>query len=218
MGPEVSVFLDLDGTLLDVSRRYYAVHQEIVSQIGGEVRDAATFWRLKQEATSIEKLTGLVSSDARQYHRRWKLLIEAPSYLELDEWLPEAGVTLRSLAAHYNVVIVTLRGKANALHSQLRTLRCPDVAQVLSAPAGADPAAAKAHLIQSSPYYTKPAVIAGDTEVDIRAGKALGLTTIAVLSGIRSGVRLATESPDFTIGTIRELPDTLLHLFQKVGS
>jgi phosphoglycolate phosphatase-like HAD superfamily hydrolase len=214
--PDVTVFLDLDGTLLDVSRRYYAVHQHIVSEIGGEVRDAATFWRLKQEATPVEKLTGLIASEVKEYQQQWKLLIEAPSYLELDTWLPGAEATLRSLAAQYPVVIVTLRRKARSVRAQLRSLHCPEIAQVLSAPGLNDPVAAKARLIQSSLYYTRSAVIAGDTEIDIRAGKALGLTTIAVLSGVRSSARLASESPDLTIGTIGELPDTLLRVFGKV--
>jgi phosphoglycolate phosphatase len=49
-------------------------------------------------------------------------------------------------------------------------------------------------------------LIVGDTEIDIRTGKALGLKTVALLSGIRSHERLAEEHPDCIVEDINALP------------
>jgi phosphoglycolate phosphatase-like HAD superfamily hydrolase len=207
-----SVFLDLDGTLLDVSRRHHAVHREIVAEIGGEARDLQTFWQLKQDATPIAELTGLGPADVRRYQERWQLLIEQPCYLGLDTWLPEARQTLGSLTGEYTVVITTLRQHDEALRDELRLLECPPVAQLLSAPAGDDAVRTKTRLIRSCRHYTREAVVAGDTEVDIRAGKVLGLLTVAVANGLRSHQCLVCEAPDCAIARIDELPQALRSL------
>jgi phosphoglycolate phosphatase len=49
-------------------------------------------------------------------------------------------------------------------------------------------------------------VIVGDSISDIRAGKAAGTKTIAVLSGIFSFQELAEENPDLIIKDVTELP------------
>jgi phosphoglycolate phosphatase-like HAD superfamily hydrolase len=54
--------------------------------------------------------------------------------------------------------------------------------------------------------------VAGDTEVDIRAGKVLGLLTVAVANGLRSHQCLVCEAPHCAIARIDELPQALRSL------
>jgi phosphoglycolate phosphatase len=49
-------------------------------------------------------------------------------------------------------------------------------------------------------------VIVGDSTVDVKAGKAAGSKTVAVLSGLYSREELAQANPDFIIEKITELP------------
>jgi HAD superfamily hydrolase (TIGR01509 family) len=49
-------------------------------------------------------------------------------------------------------------------------------------------------------------IIAGDSVTDIRAGKAAGAMTVAVLSGLFSREELAWETPDLILGDVTELP------------
>ncbi len=214
MGAERTLFLDLDGVVLDVSRRYYAVHCDILSQLGGVPDDLERFWSLKRECASTEEVTGLDQAAAREYRKRWIQLIEGPAYLAMDQYLPQARTALMILGRDYDIVIVSLRHKSAALRKELADLSFPKVAQILSAPAKGDPAQAKARLIQGSPHFSRNAVIAGDTEVDIRAGKELGITTVAVRGGLRTDALIGREAPDVVIDGIAELPGTLRELFR----
>jgi phosphoglycolate phosphatase len=210
---ESAVFLDLDGVVLDVSLRYHAVHEEISRQLGGASRDLDDYWTLKRENASVEELTGLSSDGAREYKRRWSQLIEAPAFLELDRYLPQARTAVILLAASYSVVAVALRRKSDALREQLRALSFPKVAQICAAPPKGDAALSKARLIQGSPFFSKNAVLVGDTEADIRAGREVGLTTVAVRGGLGTDDVLANEDPDLLLDGIAELPAALKRLF-----
>lgn len=214
MAAERTLFLDLDGVVLDVSKRYYAVHSDILSQLGGYPDELDKFWRMKRECASTEELTGLDAVASREYRKRWTQLIEGPAYLAMDEYMPQARTALLLLGRDYDIVIVSLRHKAAALRQELKDLSFPKVAQILSAPAKGDPSLAKARLVQGSPHFSRNAVIAGDTEVDIRAGKELGLTTIGVRGGLRTDALLGRESPDVMIDGMAQLPGALRELFR----
>lgn len=211
--PQSAVFLDLDGVVIDVTKRYFKLHGDIVAAIGGRSVEEETYWELKRAAASIEEIGGLSKEQGKEYRKRWNLLIESPAYLEFDDYLPQAPLAIKLLTSAYHVVVVSLRRKSAALRAQLKALSFPAVSQVLVATLRGEASDAKARLIQGSPYYTRNAVIVGDTEVDVRAGKLLGLTTVAVIGGLRSPEYLARESPDVTIKGIRELPAALRQLF-----
>jgi phosphoglycolate phosphatase-like HAD superfamily hydrolase len=204
-----TVFLDLDGVVLDVSRRYYRLHADLLAGIGGRLVEKETFWRLKRSRAPVEKIADLSEKDAGEYRRRWLRLVESPAYLALDGYLPGAAETLSRLASSFTVVVVSLRREPEALGAQLEALAFPAVAEVRSGPPGDDPPAAKARLIRDSPHFTGRGAIVGDTEVDIRAGKSLRLATVAVLSGLRSPELLAAESPDLILESIGDLPSAL---------
>ena len=50
-------------------------------------------------------------------------------------------------------------------------------------------------------------VIVGDSVVDVRAGKAAGAKTVAVLSGLYSRSELAGEHPDLILRDVTQLPE-----------
>jgi phosphoglycolate phosphatase len=68
----------------------------------------------------------------------------------------------------------------------------------------------KAGLLRESGWLRPGALIVGDTEVDIRAGKAVGIKTVAVTSGIRSRAALEAEGPDVIVDDIRALANVRL--------
>lgn len=55
----------------------------------------------------------------------------------------------------------------------------------------------------------KAEYIVGDTIYDIRAGKAAGIKTVAVLSGVHDVVKLGEENPTLIIESVAVLPDVL---------
>jgi len=54
-----------------------------------------------------------------------------------------------------------------------------------------------------------------DSIVDIQAGKAAGIKTIAVLSGLFSRKELEKWRPDFIVGNVNRLPDLLRSFSEK---
>jgi pyrophosphatase PpaX len=62
------------------------------------------------------------------------------------------------------------------------------------------------------------AVYVGDAPVDVAAGKAAGVTTVAVLWGAFSPAALAAATPDFTVATPAALADLCLDGAPVTGS
>jgi phosphoglycolate phosphatase len=50
-------------------------------------------------------------------------------------------------------------------------------------------------------------IIAGDSVNDVRAGKAAGARTVAVLSGLFNREELAKECPDLILPNVSSLPE-----------
>ena len=209
----MTIFFDLDGPILDVSERYFRVHQDIIERYGGKSMDKETYWHLKRDRQPLSALLAMIGCNASQqiYRIQWVRRIELLKFLQYDTVIQGAREQLERLRQHYTLVLVTLRQRRDPLEVQLEKLSLrPFFAAVLSSnPTTNDGCQTKKHLIAQSEFLNRDSLIVGDTEIDIRAGKELGLTTVAVLSGIRNRERLARERPDFIIEEINTLPQIM---------
>ncbi len=210
MSPDAPLFLDLDGVLLDVSERYWRLHCDLLAPYGGARLDKATYWTRRRERQPLATvLHEGVDEDA--YRLAWLERIEAPEYLRHDTVVPGARERLVLLGRAHPLVLATLRRRRDHLLAQLETLRLrPLFADVLTARPGdaeVDDAERKARLISTSSLFRRGAIVVGDTEVDVRAGKALGVATVAVLSGIRSRALLLAEGPAAIVDSIASLDE-----------
>ena len=64
----------------------------------------------------------------------------------------------------------------------------------------------------------KNLVMVGDMDADILAGKNSGCTTVGVLCGYATKDMMLEYNPDFIIESVRELPDILSKLLEKIDS
>jgi len=206
----MNIFFDLDGPILDVSERYFRVHRDIVGQCSGKVMDKTTYWHLKRDHRPLPALLTMTGGPTSEvaYRAQWFQKIEALEYLQYDTVIPGAKEQLEWLRQGHFLILVTLRQRREHLEVQLKKLKLHRFfAAVFSAnPTLAEGWKAKQRLISESQFLSGDALIVGDTEIDIRAGKSLGLTTVAVLSGIRNRERLAAEGPDLIVEDINALP------------
>lgn len=199
------LFLDLDGPLLDVSARYYAVHCRILEEVGEAIRpDPETYWADRRRALTGRQLVaryGLSRISDDDYVARWVERIEAPEALELDR--PAAGAlhAAERLAQRYDVVLVTLRQERAHLLAQLEAMGIRHLlAEVLSAsPLDGPGHETKAALVRASFQPTEETWLVGDTEIDVRAGKALGVRTAGLTCGIRDEERIGAEGPTLVL-------------------
>lgn len=207
------IFLDLDGPVLDVSRRYHQVHQDVVERFGGWPLPRMAYWEAKRNLVAEAEIlarTGLppeVAAQAEAERLRW---IEAAKYLELDEPWPWMGEVLEELDGLGQLALVTLRQHPDRLERQLIRTGLSLYFDHVIAGRGDGTPAAKAPLLRGSGISWGPgSVLVGDTEVDVASGRALGLRTAAVGCGIRNPAVLALWSPDALFEDLRQVPGWL---------
>lgn len=64
-------------------------------------------------------------------------------------------------------------------------------------------------VLQALGINPKEAVVVGDTEMDIKPCKALGVKVVSVTTGIRTEEELRKYEPDFIISGLKELPELI---------
>lgn len=213
-----TLYLDLDGTILDVRRRLYSIHRDTVKDLGGEALPEEVYWEAKRQQLPEEIMAKKSNVDNVQKYiglRRGKL--ELPEYLEYDELIPHALESLSELKRSNRLVLVTGRKSKENLYKQLQRFKiAPLFDRVLTGGDSEEQWRLKVRLICSDSHFEpQDSVIIGDTEADILAGKNLHMTTIAVLSGIRSKNKLVSSQPDHIIEDIAQFKNILDNFINK---
>lgn len=207
------LFLDLDGPILDVRRRYHSVHADILAALGvrEDPLDLAAFWEDKRAGASGRALCAAhyPEVDAVEYGARWIAEIEAPERLLLDEVWTTARAALERLRASGPLVIVTLRQHGERVTGELARLGV-EVDRVLHASPLDGPGWNSKERLLRTERAREGDWIVGDTEVDIRAGKALGMRTCGVTCGIRNAGLLAAEGPEHLVEDLAAFANLVL--------
>ena len=208
MSKNMKLFLDLDGTIIDVSERYYRIYTEILGDIGTSTLSKDEYWELKRqqllEYNILLKTCMPIQID--MYLKRRKGLIEDPDFLAVDTLIDGAKGVLEAVAESHDLYLVTLRKDRSALMDQLEALDIKKYFnEIISGYSSVDPSQTKEAMIRDNCNVDTTDLIVGDTEADIRSGKALGIRTCAVTSGIRSTELLEIETPDHIINSINDL-------------
>jgi phosphoglycolate phosphatase-like HAD superfamily hydrolase len=202
---QLNIFIDLDGTLVDISNRHYQAYRDSTAQFFGQPLEKTKYWQLKVQGTpwsKLLKISGLSSELEEQFLKDFADRIEQIKYLKLDSLVPGATQTLQRLSSQHNCYLITLRRNKENLVKQIHWL---DLGRYFIEILQADSKNTfKVELIKARLNGDKGIVI-GDTEEDIQTGKKLGLTTISVLNGIRSKEVLAALKPDHIIDSIEQL-------------
>jgi phosphoglycolate phosphatase-like HAD superfamily hydrolase len=202
-----TLYLDLDGTLLDIREKYFRLHCRIAADLGCEALSDATFWARKRRGAALEALLPDWEEAARaEYGRRWPAEVESPLCTRFDRLVPGARQALARLAPEFELVLLTLRHDGQELRRQLRHLGVEGVfSRLLVSGDYGGPGLTKVQLLRLTDP-PKRSIVVGDTEEDIRAGRALGSAVIAVLTGMRDRAFLAALGPDLIIESVARLP------------
>jgi phosphoglycolate phosphatase-like HAD superfamily hydrolase len=206
---QLKIFFDLDGTLIDVSLRHHRVYSEIVTALNGKPLDKDTYWELKRAKTAWPELlqkSGLSPDVLPVFLERFIATIEQPEYLRADTLFPDALATVKHLATRHACYLVSLRRNHQNLLLEIQWLGLTKhFKKILTGHSETDGSDKKAELIAGELQPDESAIIVGDTEADIKTGQQLGLTTVALLSGIRSKDFLAALNPDHILQSVEEL-------------
>lgn len=216
--PQLTVFCDLDGPIVDVSDRYYSTYdlaleetREFYAQQGitipVQVLSKETFWEMKQNRIpdlEIAKSSGLVGHQIEEFRRRVVEIVNQPEMLHLDRI--QAGVQWALALLHsrqVRLILVTLRPQTEATqilqnYGLARLFTCICGTQITDAAYynyTALKTALLKELVRELDTSLHKAWMIGDTEADILAGQAVGIPTIGLTCGIRSRTQLEKLQP-----------------------
>lgn len=205
------ILFDLDGTLVDSKPAYIKAAQ-------------LTFKKLGIKPLSDKKAIEI----PRQLEKKLPLEINVkngiPFFLEiyLDSYysisgfetklLPNVLLTLRNLSKRAKLSLVTMRSvPKKTLIKELENLKIAKYFDLFvtaldtKKPKPSPEAVLKC--VDNMNLQLDDCIIVGDSINDVRAGKAAGVKTVSVLSGIFSYQELVKEKPDLIIENINFLPN-----------
>jgi phosphoglycolate phosphatase len=202
----MTIYFDLDGTLLDVTSRHYSVYVGI--RRGWRIRplSRAKYWSLKREATAPEEIlsrSGAVHRGA-EFSQSFVDRIERREYLEKDTLFPNALQMLQGLACRHGLILATLRRSRPGLLWQLGRLQLLPLFQLVLNEPNDRGWVAKAKLIARH-HPAEAGCLVGDTEADVLAARSLRLASCAVTWGLRSRRYLEQMQPDLVVEGFEEL-------------
>lgn len=204
-----TIFLDLDGTLLDTSGRHYKLYRDILDKRrlsnSKSKLSPEKFWKMKRTGIKTRDILPDYLSDKNiaSFEDEWLQKIEKRSYLQYDKLFPGIKDTLSYLNREFDLVLVTLRNNTENLYWELSNLKLDSYFKFIVNGKGPKKNLIKNYLINN--HEGEKYLIVGDTEEDIKTGLELKMITISVTSGIRSKECLEQFNPDFCINNFKEI-------------
>lgn len=207
----MKLFFDLDGTLIDISERYYRVYSDILTEAGFSTIGKEEYWDAKRHKVPEDQI--LAMTDAKEFYEQYTkkrvALIESDYYLSNDRLQEGVIEVLKNFSMKYQLILVTLRRSASQLYRQLVDLELIDYfTDVLSSGEDLEPRwMIKYNLIKEylGCGYDSSHILVGDTETDIKAGNEIGFKTIAVSNGIRIKELLILSNPTFICESVGDI-------------
>ena len=204
------IFLDLDGTIVD-SREAYVEAARIASGACGQKPLG------KNVAFEIPRRLeqGLPVSDIIKDSKKF-LSIYFETYYSITRQktnlIPNVSATLGTLSAKTKLALITMRHVPK--QAIIDELECFGISKyfthVVTALDTSKPKPSPEALISCVKALNVEicdCIIAGDSVNDVRAGKAAGTRTVAVLSGLFQCEELFKECPDLILNDVNALPN-----------
>lgn len=208
--PLEAVLLDIDGTILDTREFIFAafehafVHHDLPPPPREELSRHVGQRQLNEIYSDFaEEFAGAMTEMHRDFQRaNLHLAVPFPGANEALAVLADSGLRLAAVTSRSqrtSVETLELNGLAQYFGA---VISAEDVARLKPDP---EPLLVALDRLGCG---TKGAVMVGDTEADIEAGRAAGLFTVAATYGFQ-GREVLGSGPDEVIGCIGELPRVL---------
>jgi HAD superfamily hydrolase (TIGR01549 family) len=205
------IFLDLDGTIVDSTGAYIETARITSQSIGKKPPQTKAALEIPRRIEQGLALNDLTEGDSKKF-----LSVYLKAYYSSTEAktkvLPNVSATLEALSGRAKLALITMRHVPNQVI--LKELDYFGIAKyfthVVTALDTSKPKPSSEALIQcikALDLEMCDCIIAGDSVNDVRAGKAAGARTVAVLSGLFHREELARECPDLILPDVSTLPE-----------
>jgi len=204
------IFLDLDGTIVDSKEAYVEAAKIAFEACGqkppGEKAALEIPRRLEQGFT----ISDIVRVDSKKFLR-----VYFETYYSITrkktKLIPNVSATLENLSSKTKLALITMRfAPKQAITKELERFGISKYfSHVVTALDTSKPKPSPEALIacvKALDVEICDCIIAGDSINDVRAGKAAGARTVAVLSGLFQCEELFKERPDLILNDVNALP------------
>jgi phosphoglycolate phosphatase len=229
---DIQVFCDLDGPLIDVSRRYYRTYQLAIAEVQAHVQErslsltplsSSQFWQMKQERmpdADIAFCSGLRHEQIELFLAKVLDIVNQPTLLQED--CVQSGVfqslqLLKRLGASLSVVTLRCQAQAVQLLKQFqldsffdKICGAQDRLSAYQNYTEGKQALLRGLMAEMTPSAHSQQWMIGDTEADVQAGQALGLSTVALTCGMRSRQYLQRLEPTTVQADLRSATQYLM--------
>jgi HAD superfamily hydrolase (TIGR01549 family) len=217
-----AIMLDLDGTIIDSIEIYYSIVRAVLDQLhlpgvsNRQIQKANENGSFHWEMLFPPERVG---DHAGMSEKAWAIAkqISPGMFNDRVKLLPGAAEVLKRISAKgFKLAVVTSTPQQN-MAAKLKPLAESGTLHLLQEIITADDTIRKKpaadpllECSQRLAIEAEKCVYAGDTQLDIRAGKAAGTRTIGVLTGFDSYETLKEEKPDAIIESLAHLPEVVL--------
>ena len=173
---------DLDGTIIDSTKRHYMLMERILMDYGIEVPSdfAKSYMGYKADGNSgksyLKDILGLTPETADKIQKEWIDHIEDDDFLLTDELYPDALKALEE--ADGRIVFLTVRENESGLRKELTRLGIGDHELIVLPHTGS-----KSRVLKE---LNGDCIMIGDTEVDYEASKEACCKSYILNRGFRS--------------------------------
>ena len=205
------IFFDLDGTIVDSTGAYIEAARIAFQAIGKKTPETSVLLeiprRIEQRLTIDDLTCGNSKEFMQVYLKAYYSVTEAKTML-----IPNASATLQILSRRAKLALITMRHCPNqVIQKELDYLGISQFfTHIVTALDTSKPKPSPEALIrcvEALDIEMCDCIIAGDSVNDVKAGKAAGARTVAVLSGLFERDELAKECPDLILPDLTSLPE-----------
>ncbi len=205
------IFLDLDGTLVDSTGAYIEAAEIAFKYLHQTPPQTAVLLeipkRIEQHLPIDDITMGCTQQFLPVYLQAYHSITETKTKL-----LPNVESALKTLSTKSKLALITMRHVPNpVIRKELDYLGVAQYfSHIMTALDTAKPKPSPQALIrcvEALDLDMCDCIIAGDSVNDVRAGKAAGAKTVALLSGLYRQEELSKENPDLLLPDVTALPE-----------
>ena len=204
------LFFDLDGTIVDSREAYFEAAKIAFHTLGQKIPEKNASLEIPRKLERKQPINDIIKGDLHEF-----LGVYLNAYYSLTEEktkpIPNISSTLENLSAKAKLALITMRTvPREKIIKELEKFNIAKYfAYVVTALDTNKPKPSPEALLKCGSVLNVQmcnCIIVGDSISDVRAGKAAGSKTVAVLSGLFSYQELLREKPDLIIKDVTSLP------------
>ncbi|HYA77822.1 MAG TPA: HAD family hydrolase [Verrucomicrobiae bacterium] len=204
------IFLDFDGTIVDSKEAYIEAAKIAFQACGQKLPGKKAAFEIPRRLEKGLTISDIVNGDSKKFLRVYFETYYSITR-EKTKLIPNVSATLENLSAKTKLALITMRYVPK--QTVIKELECFGISKyfshVVTALDTSKPKPSPESLIacvRALDVEVCDCIIAGDSVNDVRAGKAAGVRTAAVLSGLFQCEELSKECPDLILDDVNELP------------